>query len=71
METRKRPAGSAGRSRRTTANQSKASVPPESLPAGECRVCGVELPNGHVYCTRVHAIWDRREYLDDEPGWPA
>jgi hypothetical protein len=35
----------------------------------KCRVCGVELPPGHVYCTRVHAMQDRREHLDDLPGW--
>jgi hypothetical protein len=42
--------------------------PREPLPPGECRVCGVELPPGHIYCTRVHAMWDRREHLADEVG---
>jgi hypothetical protein len=43
---------------------------------GHCQACGVDLPPGHVYCTRVCAMWDRREHLGrevDEPveSWPA
>jgi hypothetical protein len=48
---------------------------PESAPttatantmlAGRCRVCGVDVPGGHVYCSRFCAMWDRREHLDGE-----
>jgi hypothetical protein len=43
---------------------------------GRCRVCGVDLPPGHIYCTRVCAMWERGEHLGrevDEPAesWPA
>jgi hypothetical protein len=43
---------------------------------GHCRACGVDLPPGHIYCTRVCAMWDRRQHLGreaDEPveRWPA
>jgi hypothetical protein len=43
---------------------------------GRCQACGIDLPPGHVYCTRVCAMWDRREHLGrevDEPveSWPA
>jgi hypothetical protein len=33
-----------------------------------CRVCRTDLPPGHIYCSRVCAMWDRREHLDDS-GW--
>jgi hypothetical protein len=42
------------------------------LAAACCRVCGVDLPVGHLYCTRVCAAWDRKEHLADEVGrWPV
>jgi hypothetical protein len=44
--------------------------------AAHCRVGGADLPPGHIYCTRVCAMWSRREHLGrelDEPveSWPA
>jgi hypothetical protein len=38
-----------------------------SIP-GHCQACGVDPPPGDIYCSRVCAMWDRREYLDDEAG---
>jgi hypothetical protein len=68
---RNRPRRKGGSQRTTTRS------PDESIsPAGDrCRVCRADLPPGHVHCSRVCAMWDRREHLGtvtDEPveSWP-
>jgi hypothetical protein len=47
-----------------------------AMVTGRCRVCGVDVPDGHICCTRAHAAQDRGEHLGrevDEPveSWPA
>jgi hypothetical protein len=61
-------------------DRSRPKAAPESAPTtatadamvtGRCRVCGVDPPPSHIYCTRVHAMWDRREHLGREVDEPA
>jgi hypothetical protein len=59
-ERESRPRGAAPESPTTT----------DRIP-GHCQACGVDLPPGHVYCTRVCATWARREHLGDGPGQSA
>jgi hypothetical protein len=58
-------------------DRSRPKAAPESAPTtatakamvtGRRTVCGVDLPDGHVYCTRVCAMWDKREHFADEAG---
>jgi hypothetical protein len=51
-------------------SESPGEVSSDRIPR-HCQACGVDLPPGHVYCTRVCAMWDRREHLDDRPGHSA
>ena len=58
-----------GRGRPRAASESApTTATANAMVSGHCRACGVDLPPGHIYCSRVCAMWDRREHLADEPG---